>query len=131
MKAFYLMIVSALISTSVLANTVDQRLQEYSTQGGKNFSADAGKAMWSREFKSAEDGKLRACTTCHSGDLRKSGRHAVTGKVIDPMSPAVNKDRLTDAEKIEKWFGRNCKWTYGRECTAQEKGDFLKFIQSQ
>jgi hypothetical protein len=131
MKAFYLMIASALISTTVLANTVDQRLQEYTTQGGKNYSADAGKNMWSREFKSAEDGKLRACTTCHSGDLRTTGKHAVTGKVIQPMSPAVNKERLTDAEKIEKWFGRNCKWTYGRECTAQEKGDFLKFIQSQ
>lgn len=44
------------------------------------------------------------------------------------MKPAVNPERLVDAKKIEKWFLRNCKWTFGRECTAQEKGDFLTFI---
>ncbi|MEA3244387.1 MAG: DUF1924 domain-containing protein, partial [Pseudomonadota bacterium] len=33
-----------------------------------------------------------------------------------------------DGKKIEKWFKRNCKWTLGRECTAQEKADFLAYI---
>ncbi|MFK5970948.1 MAG: DUF1924 domain-containing protein [Candidatus Marithrix sp.] len=32
--------------------------------------------------------------------------------------------------QIRKWFKRNCKWTLGRECNAQEKGDILKFIQT-
>jgi len=36
-----------------------------------------------------------------------------------------------DAAKTEKWFLRNCKWTMGRTCTAQEKGDFLAYFQSQ
>ncbi|HCS12500.1 MAG TPA: hypothetical protein DIW28_01710, partial [Zetaproteobacteria bacterium] len=44
-------------------------------------------------------------------------------KRIEPMAPSVNPERLTDPAKIEKWFGRNCEWTIGRDCTAQEKAD--------
>ena len=65
----------------------------------------------------------RSCTTCHGTDQAKPGRHQRTGKVIESMAPSVNPQRLTDVAKIEKWFVRNCKWTLGRECSAQEKGD--------
>jgi len=51
--------------------------------------------------------------------------------VIDPMALSVNPERYTDPDKIEKWFLRNCKWTLGRECTAQEKGDVLTYLGSQ
>ena len=54
-----------------------------------------------------------------------------TGKVIDPMAPSVNPKRFTDAKEIEKWFKRNCTWTVGRECTPQEKGDFLSYLRTQ
>jgi hypothetical protein len=47
------------------------------------------------------------------------------------MAPSVNPQRLTDARKIEKWFKRNCEWTWGRACTIQEKGDILRFLQQQ
>ena len=47
------------------------------------------------------------------------------------MAPSVNPKRLTDRSKIEKWFKRNCKWTLGRECTPQEKGDILTFLLAQ
>ena len=53
------------------------------------------------------------------------------GKVIDPMAPSVNSKRLTDAKKINKWLLRNCKWTFGRECTAQEKGNVLLWLSEQ
>lgn len=46
------------------------------------------------------------------------------------MSPAVNPKRLSDPKKIEKWFLRNCKWTLGRECTPQEKGDYLTYLRN-
>ncbi|MBA1331752.1 cytochrome C, partial [Candidatus Endoriftia persephone str. Guaymas] len=26
---------------------------------------------------------------------------------------------------------RNCRWTFGRDCTPQEKGDLMLFIQGQ
>jgi hypothetical protein len=47
------------------------------------------------------------------------------------MALSVNPARLTDAKTVEKWFRRNCRWTLGRECTPQEKGDFIQFITSQ
>lgn len=120
---------SPMITTA--ANVVDERLQTYQSAGAKNFNAAAGQSMWTRQNDQADGSKARACSSCHTSDLRQAGKHITTGKTIDAMSPAINPQRLTDADKIEKWFGRNCKWTMGRECTAQEKGDFLKFIQSQ
>lgn len=110
------------------AATVDERLAEYRRQGATSFSAQTGEALWNKEMADPRSGEKRSCATCHRANLTEPGRHAETGKVIQPMKPAVNPERLTDAKKIEKWFLRNCKWTYGRECTAQEKGDFLMFI---
>lgn len=46
------------------------------------------------------------------------------------MAPSANPERLTDVRKIEKWFKRNCKWTLGRECSAQEKTDLLLYINN-
>ena len=43
------------------------------------------------------------------------------------MAPSVNPKRFTDLKKVEKWFRRNCKWTWGRECNAQEKADILQW----
>ena len=54
-----------------------------------------------------------------------------TGKVIKAMSPMTNPQRFTDKAKIEKWLYRNCKWTWGRECNVQEKGDILLFLSTQ
>ena len=47
------------------------------------------------------------------------------------MARSVNPERLTEVKKLNKWFLRNCKWTYGRECTAQEKGDILVWLSDQ
>jgi hypothetical protein len=47
------------------------------------------------------------------------------------MAKSVNPQRLTDPGKAEKWFGRNCRWTLGRDCTPQEKGDFVALIRSR
>ena len=113
------------------ASVVDEQQASYRASGAGAFSAKMGKQLWAKEVVSAKDGHARSCATCHSRKLRSSGKHAKTGKAIEPLSPAVNAERLTSAKKIRKWFKRNCKWTWGRECTAQEKGDFLSFIQSQ
>lgn len=113
------------------ANVVDGLLQQYQSQGAKKFDAQAGKAMWTKSFGVSNEGKERRCSTCHEDDLRRGGKHAKTGKAIDPLAPSVNSKRLTDVADIEKWFKRNCEWTVGRECSAQEKGDFLSYIRSQ
>ena len=78
-----------------------------------------------------DDHAGRSCTSCHGNSLQTPGRHEKTGKVIEPMSPSTNAQRLTDTKKIKKWLLRNCKWTYGRVCTPQEKGDFLSWLSTQ
>jgi len=113
-----------------LAGIVDEQLDGYRASGAGPFSAKAGEQLWQQKVVSTKDGRARSCTTCHGSDLRRSGKHAKTGKAIEPLSPAVNSERVTSAKKIRKWFKRNCKWTWGRECTPQEKGDFLSFIQN-
>jgi len=113
------------------ADVVASLLKQYEAQGGANFTAANGESMWTRAFPDAKSGEKRRCSVCHSEDLRRSGKHAVTGKVIEPLAPSANPKRLTDPEHIEKWFARNCKWTLGRECTPQEKGDFLMMIRSK
>ena len=112
------------------ADAVSEMEADYHAQGAGNFSAAAGEALWNKEFVNAKKGGKRSCATCHTADLKQQGKHTRTGKVIKPMAPKVNLKRFTNVKKIKKWFLRNCKWTLGRECTAQEKGDVLAFIKS-
>ena len=112
------------------ADAVSELEAEYQAQGGTNFSTAAGEALWNKEFVDAKKGDTRSCTTCHTADLKQSGKHTQTGKAIEPMAPTVNPKRLTEVKQIKKWFVRNCKWTLGRECTAQEKGDFLAYLKN-
>lgn len=107
------------------AGTVDELLREYQSQGAGPFSAEAGATLWTRS------GGAQTCAGCHNSNLRTGGKHAKTGKPIEPMAPSVNAKRLTDRAFIEKWFKRNCDSAWGRACTAQEKGDFLSYIRSQ
>ena len=104
-------------------------LDSYRSQGAGPFSVDAGALLWREAFRPDGVSDPRSCTDCHGSDLKKPGKHVRTGKPISPMDPSVESGRLRDPKKIEKWFKRNCKWTLGRECTPQEKGDFILFIQ--
>ena len=126
-----LLIVLGLGAIPAHASTIDSVLEEYRSQGAVSFDAERGKRMWFEKYTQKDSGKEVDCTTCHGLDLRKGGRHAKTGKPIEPLAPSVNAERFTDAAKIEKWFKRNCKWTWGRECSPQEKGDLLTFLRAQ
>ena len=125
------LIAASLACSSARADVVADLLKQYEKQGASSFAAANAESMWTRTFSDAKSGEKRRCSTCHHEDLRRSGKHAVTGKVIDPLAPSANPKRLTDPEHIEKWFSRNCKWTLGRECTPQEKGDFLVMIRAK
>ncbi len=127
-----LLFTSCIISGAASANTVDDMLKKYQAEGANDFSAKRGKEMWFTDHPDPKNpGEVRNCTTCHGEDLTKKGKHVKTGKVIDPMAPSVNKERLTDPKKIRKWFKRNCKFVLQRKCTPQEKGDFLMFLRNQ
>jgi hypothetical protein len=116
---------------SAQAANLDSILKAYEAAGAGPFSAQQGGVEWQRMVEDAGNGKSRSCQDCHGTDLKKPGRHAKTGKHIDPMAPSANPQRLSDAKKIEKWFKRNCKWTWGRACTEQEKGDLLLYLRQQ
>ena len=91
--------------------------------GFRGFSAASG-----REFFRQPHGGEWSCASCHTDDPTGSGRHAKTGKGIEPLAPAVNPQRFSNAAKVEKWFRRNCNDVLGRACTAQEKGDVLTWL---
>ena len=120
-----------LLPTLGAADTVNELQSRYRQTAGEPFSAARGESLWHQSFPQSGTEAARSCTLCHGDDLRQPGKHARTGKPIEPMAPSVNPARLSDAMKVEKWLKRNCKWTLGRECTAQEKGDLLTFLQSQ
>jgi hypothetical protein len=95
------------------------------TPGFAGFSAARG-AQW---FASRH-GTDWSCATCHTERPLASGRHATTGRAIEPLAPAANPQRLTDTAKIEKWFKRNCNDVLGRACTPAEKGDVIAWLTS-
>jgi len=80
-------------------------------------------------FKSTHGGDW-SCASCHTQDPRTVGKHVVTGKAINPLAPAADPARFTDAVKAEKWFRRNCNDVVGRACTPAEKGDVLAYLMS-
>ncbi|MDH3342681.1 MAG: DUF1924 domain-containing protein [Gammaproteobacteria bacterium] len=132
MKIFKTMLAAGVLLVTQSASAspaVDALLKVYSDAGAGPFSAEAGERMWTQKHNHNTSPAERSCGGCHTSNLADAGKHVKTSKLIEAMSPAVNTKRLTETKKIEKWFMRNCKWTLGRECTAQEKGDFLLYIQ--
>ena len=108
-------------SSAGYAAAADQ-LQALQAAGAGPFSAAAGEALWLR------DNGGRSCAGCHGSDPARPGKHQKTGKPISPMALHANPERFSDAARTEKWFRRNCRWTLGRECSAQEKGDVLTWL---
>ena len=116
---------------SVQAATPAELMKGYSAearsqQAGFTPSVQRGAAFYARAF--GVSAKMPACTSCHTDDPAKVGRHVVTDKPIKPLAPSANPERFTDLVKADKWFGRNCKEVVGRDCTAAEKADFVAFL---
>lgn len=99
--------------------------------GAAAGDAAAGAAAWTQAYAQTDGSPQRSCVSCHGRDLTAPGRHTVTGKPIEPLAPSVDPRRLTDTAKVEKWLLRNCRWTLGRECTVEEKTDFVAYIRTQ
>jgi len=113
------------------SETVNNLLQDYATQGVISTDEKQGEQLWQKTFKHDGEFTERSCTSCHTNDLTAAGKHVKTGKVIKPMAPSSNAERFTDSKKVEKWFKRNCLWTMDRECTAQEKANFLSYLNKK
>jgi len=104
----------------------EYRLEAAREHAGFQTSARRGAEFYTREF--GHSPRLPSCASCHTSDPRQNGRHAVTDKPIQPLSPQAETRRFTDRAKVEKWFRRNCSEVVGRPCTAMEKADLLAWL---
>lgn len=124
-----LVTVAELISYPTFAQTPAEALAAIQSdaaktaEGFKGFSAARGES-----FFKAKHGNEWSCASCHTENPATPGKHAKTGKVIQPFAPAANADRFTDPRKVAKWFKRNCNDVLDRVCSPQEKGDVLTYL---
>ncbi len=117
-------ILFAASGANAASNPIEQ-LDAYRQQGINEMDEGQGRQLWYASING------RACTDCHGEKPASKGQHVKTGKAIEPMAPSVNPERYRRSKKTEKWFLRNCKWTFGRECSLQEKADILTWLASQ
>lgn len=124
-----------ILTVSVMGASTDvvQYMNELETAAKREnrtfagFDAARGKEIFTSTHI-GKQGKAIACTTCHTTNLAHPGKNDLTGKVIDPLSPRANPERLSDAKEVKKWLKRNFVDVYRREGSAQEKGDVLTYI---
>ncbi len=103
--------------------TAAAQLQRWSAEAGAPGNAAKGQTL----FTTKQGGEW-SCASCHGQPPTQPGKHASTGKAIDPLAPAFNARAFTDAARADKWFRRNCKDVLSRECTAAEKADVLAYL---
>jgi len=131
---------AALVSGTVLAAGADPArtkiLDGYAAQakaqdaGFAGFSAERGRALYLGPHGGGR-AETTACAACHTPNPAAAGKHAKTGRAIDPMAVSANPKCFTDAAEVEKRFERDCPNVLGRACTAREKGDFITFLAGQ
>jgi len=105
--------------------TAQAQLAQWNAQAPRPGQAEAG-----RQFFQVKHGREWSCASCHGMPPTATGKHASTGKAIDPLAPAFNADAFTKQARSDKWFRRNCNDVLGRECQAQEKADVLAYLLS-
>ncbi len=127
-----LVMLTAGIATGLLAAPTAARAGDTTpAQQLARFAADAGDAGQSergRTFFTVRHGGQWSCSSCHGSPPTAVGKHASTGKAIDPLAPSANPAAFTDTARVDKWFRRNCKDVLQRECTSGEKADVLAYL---
>lgn len=118
-------LMACLILMNPLAHATEPlaQLQRWELAAGQKGVAARGE-----QFFNSKHGNDWSCASCHGMPPSQAGKHASTGKVIEPLAPAFNAKRLTDEAKVDKWFRRNCKDVLARECTVIEKADVLAYL---
>lgn len=102
-----------------------QQLERFSAQAGAPGQPERGRVL----FTTRQGGEW-SCASCHGNPPTAPGKHAGTGKAIEPLAPAANPKAFTDTAKVDKWLRRNCNDVLKRECSAGEKADLLAYLQT-
>ena len=105
--------------------TPAQQLERFAALAGAPVQAERGRA-----FFTSRHGAEWSCASCHGNPPTAPGKHANTGKAIEPLAPALSPARFTDTAKVDKWFRRNCNDVLKRECSAAEKADVMAWLTS-
>ena len=135
MHKFSYMLLSLLgiVSFSAQADvtTAEQAAKDYGLFAKKlnpqsTLSAEAGRAFYTK--KVVVGGKDYSCAACHNDNPANPGKHHETGKPIRPMAPSVNPERFSDINKTAKGFTKHCRDLYGKDCSPQDKGDFITYL---
>ncbi|MBI1285023.1 MAG: DUF1924 domain-containing protein [Thiobacillus sp.] len=116
-------------AVALAAETPASLMARYAQEAGipvSALSAARGDALY-RTDHPGRNAQPVSCASCHTKSPTQPGQTRV-GKRIEPLAPAANRERFTDAAKVEKWFRRNCQDVLQRECSAQEKGDFIFWL---
>jgi mono/diheme cytochrome c family protein len=119
-----------LLSVHAAADTPASFMARYAQEAGVAVTALSparGETLYRSEHP-GKRGAVQSCASCHTASPKQAGQTRV-GKRIEPLAPSANPQRFTDAAKVEKWFRRNCTDVLARECTPQEKGDFIARLQ--
>lgn len=131
MKRIILILPLAFVTACAWAESPKRSVVYYSAEAKRDhpgFVADRerGRSFATRNWGVSES--HTSCAACHTDRPGKPGRHAITGKPIAALSPAVTPGRFSNPAKLEKRFRRDCKDVLGRRCTAAEKADFVLFV---
>lgn len=120
-------VLAAMLLVAANARAADtsaaRQLERWSAAAGAAGDAERG-----RSFFTSRHGGEWSCASCHRDAPLTVGKHAKTGKAIDPIAPVANAAAFTDTARVDKWFRRNCKDVLGRECSAGEKADVLAYL---
>lgn len=93
---------------------------------GYKLTANAGRAFYIKKY--TRKGKEESCASCHTDNPAGEGKHTDTGKKIQSLSPAVSTKRFSNLQHVEENFTRHCQDIIGRDCTPQEKGDYITYL---
>ncbi|WP_458700104.1 DUF1924 domain-containing protein [Sulfurospirillum sp. 1307] len=128
-----------LVPLSVFASSFNPQMQDYvdglkveakkSNPNFVDFSAKRGEKIFTTSHI-GKRGESISCTSCHTVNLKNSGKNVHTNKVLDPLSPTQNPKRLSKVKNVKKWLRRNFNDVYNKEGTALQKGDVLYYINS-
>lgn len=128
---FLFLTASLPLTPIAMAETPGEFLNRYEAearQAEPAYAAYAASPRRGEQFFRQVGVKDWSCSTCHTDNPAGPGKHATTAKAIDPLAPAANTARFTRAEKVEKWFKRNCNDVLGRACSPREKSDVLAYL---
>lgn len=129
-----------IISVCLFASEFNPQMSQYITELKKEVQSvdknfiDFDISRGEKIFTSKHIGKKGveiSCVSCHGLNLSEKGKNTSTNKLIEPLSPKANPQRLTDVKDVQKWLRRNFQDVYVREGSAQEKGDVLYYIMSK